>query len=144
VIEVRNLNKNHRINKKFIAKIAGEVIRILNREKFSELSIVFLSDPAIKPINKKYRQRDRATDVLSFDLGKYGQVLISSDTALKNSRLFNTSFEEEIALYVIHGILHLSGYDDETKTGKDRMSKKEESILKRLCRKRFSKVLMPR
>ena len=144
MIEVRNLNKNHRINKKFIAKIAGEVIRILNREKFSELSIVFLSDPAIKPINKKYRQRYRATDVLSFDLGKYGQVLISSDTALKNSRLFNTSFEEEIVLYVIHGILHLSGYDDETKAGKDRMSKKEEGILKRLCRKRFSKVLMPR
>lgn len=143
MIEVKNLNKKHRINERFITGIAKEVLKILGKGSRIELGIVFLSDAAIKPINKRYRNRNRATDVLSFDLGPCGQILISSDTALKNSCIFRTSFEEEIILYVIHGILHLFGYDDETKTEKSRMSKKEKAVLNKLCRRNFSKVLMP-
>lgn len=140
-IKVKNLNKKHRISEKFVEKIAKDILKFLGKKRVTILDIVFLSDTAIRPLNRRYRYSDRATDVLSFDLGNCGQILISSDTALRNSRIFKTSFEEEIVLYVIHGILHLSGYVDETGPEKNRMSKKENLILKKLCRERFSKVL---
>lgn len=143
-IVVRNSNKRFKLNERYIKKIAAEVLAMLKKPRDTKLDIVFLSDPAIRPFNKRYKHRDRPTDVLSFDLGPCGQILISSDTALRNSRIFNTSFEEEIVLYVVHGILHLSGYDDGTRPEKKRMSGKESRILKRLCQKNFSKVLMPR
>lgn len=143
-IVVSNLNKKHRIDEKFIERTVVRILKILKKSPKTKLEIVFLSDAAIRPLNERYRHRDRATDVLSFDLGSCGQILISSDTALKNSHIFNTSFEKEIALYVIHGILHLSGYDDETAKAKQRMSRKEELVLKKLCHKNLSRVLMPR
>ena len=142
-VKVKNLNKKHKLNEKFLENIALDILKILKKHKAS-IEITFLSDTDIRSINKKYKGRDRPTDVLSFELGELGEILISSDTALKNSRRFGTSFEEEIVLYVIHGILHLHGYDDETAQEKKRMSKKEEFILKRLCQKKLSKVLMPR
>jgi len=142
-VVVKNANKKFNLNEKFIKKIAAEVLQILKKPKDTKLEVVFLSDSAIKPLNKRYRQSDRATDVLSFDLGFCGQVLISSDAALKNSKIFDTSFGKEIVLYVVHGILHLFGYDDEIISQKKKMLKKENDILKKLCQKNFSKVLMP-
>lgn len=142
-MKVRNLNKKRKLNEKVIKKIAQHILRITKKPRDMELEVVFLSDKAIRPLNKKYRDSDRPTDVLSFDLGDCGEILISSDTAFKNSKLFNTSFEEELVLYVIHGILHLAGYDDETRRDAERMSKKQNGILKKLCRKNFSKVLTP-
>jgi probable rRNA maturation factor len=144
VIAVRNLNKKHRVNERCVASIARRTLKVLNRPSATDLDIVFLSDRDIRPINKRYKHRDRATDVLSFELGTCGQIIISSDTALKNSARFGTSFAEELALYVIHGILHLFGYDDGTKTEKKKMSGKERHVLNKICQKSFSKVLMPR
>lgn len=144
-IAVRNLNKRFRISEHCIKKIVKDILRILKRSPVAELEVIFLSDAAIRPINKKFKNRNTATDVLSFKLDALGEVIISSDTALKNSRVFGTYFEKEIVLYVIHGILHLLGYEDGTFLQKKRMSQKENSILEKLCRKEnLSKVLMPR
>ncbi|MDP3791993.1 MAG: rRNA maturation RNase YbeY [Candidatus Omnitrophota bacterium] len=144
-VVVKNANKKFSLNEPLIKRIGVEILEILGKPRDTKLDIVFLSDKAIKPVNKKYKHSDRATDVLSFDLGECGQILISSDTALKNSKVFGTLFEEEIILYVIHGILHLFGYDDETAREKKKMSAKENRILKILCAKSsFSKVLTPR
>lgn len=144
-VVVVNANKSFRINESFIKKIAEHTLKILRKTGAKKLDIVFLSDPAIRQLNKRYKNRNSATDVLSFDLGSFGQILISSDTALKNSARFKSSFEEELVLYVIHGILHLFGYDDTTDAAKRMMSDKEERLLERLCEKlSFSKVLMSR
>jgi len=143
-VRVKNLNKKHRINERFIKKIAGDILILLGKRYKPALDIVFLSDPGIRPFNRRYKHKDRPTDVLSFDLGSCAQILISSDIALRNSKVFNTSFEEEVVLYVIHGILHLYGYDDGTKAQKERMSAREEIILRKLCQANLSKVLMPR
>lgn len=77
--------------------------------------------------------------------GFLGEIFISLDTALENARAFKARFEDEIVLYLVHGILHLAGYEDENVRTRLRMSKKESYILKRLCRNEdLSKVLMPR
>jgi probable rRNA maturation factor len=143
-ISLKNFNKKHSLNEKFLKGIASDILKGLKKEKTS-LEVVFLSDPAIKKINKKYKNRNRPTDVLSFDLGTCGHILISSDTALKNSKIFHTSFEKELVLYVIHGILHLFGYEDYAPLQKKRMSKKENLILEKICWKiDLSKVLTRR
>lgn len=144
-IVVKNMNSKFNLNERFIKKIVIDTLVILKKSKATKLDIGFISDKAIKPLNKKYRQSDRATDVLSFNLGSCAQILISSDTASRNSKVFGTSFEEEIVLYVIHGILHFFGYEDETINDKKKMSKQENRILDILCAKSdFSKVLTPR
>ena len=130
---VKNTNKRFGLNERFIKKIVLKILEILRKPQNTKLEIIFLDNKTIRSINKKYKHRNSSTDVLSFDLGSCGQILISSDTALKNTRIFKTSFEKEIVLYIIHGILHLFGYEDETSYEKKRMSKKENNILEKIC-----------
>jgi probable rRNA maturation factor len=152
-IRIENENKPRGLNKVFIKRIAAKVLRAARAPRNTELEIVFLTDKKIREFNKKFLKENRATDVLSFDLssgvsGKsrfIGEILISSDTAFKNSKIFGTRFEEELVLYIIHGILHLFGYDDTRPKDAKRMSKKQEGILKTLCTiTNLSKALMPR
>jgi rRNA maturation RNase YbeY len=143
-IKVRNLNRRRGISAPFIAKIARRALALAG-ERDKALDIAFLDDASMRRYNMKYAHSRRATDVLSFDLGECGQILISTDAARRNSAVFGTSLAEEIALYVVHGILHLCGYDDTTRAARARMSGKESAILKRLCaRPGFSKVLTRR
>ena len=71
-----------------------------------------------------------------------GEIFISIDKALANSKIFKTTLEEEFTLYVIHGILHLTGYDDESRTGRVKMEAKQGKILEEICKREdLSKVL---
>jgi len=67
----------------------------------------------MRAFNKKYLKHDYVTDVLTFDLGEgVGEIIICPQIACANAKAHQTSTEREIILYVIHGILHLAGYDD--------------------------------
>jgi len=147
---VENKNKSYAINSSFIKKVIGYVLRGLKKTEDIEIEVIFVDDPAIKKLNKKYKKSDRTTDVLSFglDAGVFGikklvgSVFISLDTARSNAKRFGTSFEEEVVLYVIHGILHLVGYDDGTKSEIRRMRSEEKRILEQICKDgNLSKVL---
>ena len=88
-----------------------------------EISILFCSDPMIKELNANYRNIDAPTDVLSFENGEEytdeegkewfqaGDIAISVDTLQKNAEDFGVSQNEELKRLIIHGILHLNGYD---------------------------------
>lgn len=152
-IRIDNRNGRIRLNEAFLARIAREVLKAVKMPSLAGLEIVFLSNSAIKPLNRKYRKADRPTDVLSFNIGAgelkpgafFGEIFISSEMARKNAGKFGKLFEEELALYIIHGILHLSGHEDYTPPDRERMSKKQERILKRLCMKAdLSKALTRR
>ena len=112
------------------------------------LSFVFVTDQKIKSLNKKYLKHDYATDVLAFDLGRQdssvsqrvvklrhaktldGEVIISTTAAVKNAGIFKTDPIAEITLYIVHGILHLLGYDDRTAKDIKRMRKKEKELMR--------------
>lgn len=153
LIEIINLNKAFRLNESFLIKIISDILKVIKKPKNTELEVVFLDDEAIRVFNKRYKGQNAPTDVLSFKLGLtefgrrrfLGEILISSETAFVNSKVFGTEFYEELVLYVIHGILHLFGYDDKSAKDKIKMSKKEEKLLGFLCkRQRLSEVLTPR
>jgi rRNA maturation RNase YbeY len=91
-------------------------------------------------LNVKYLRKNSATDVIAVDFtGKFkglsyllAEIFVSTDTAIANARIFKTSPLYEIYLYLIHGALHLLGYDDKTARQKQIMRKKEKEILRKL------------
>lgn len=150
--QVINRHKRYRVNEKLIKKIVSKILKYIRKPRDTELEVVFLDDGSIRPINKAYKRRDAPTDVLSFklDVAEFGsrkflgEIFISIDRAKENSRAFKADFKEEVVLYVIHGILHLFGYDDEDAESRRRMSKKEKETLRYLCKREdLSKVLTP-
>ena len=152
-IEIKNLHRRYKIDERLVKRIASLILKYCKKPSGVNFEIVFLTDREIRRLNKKFKGSDRATDVLSFDLGGsvfgagpfLGEAFISIDRALENSKVFNAKFEEEVTLYIIHAILHLFGYDDETLKERARMERKQKKILRFLCkRENLSKVLMPR
>jgi probable rRNA maturation factor len=98
-----------------------------------EFSVVFITDEKIRKFNRNYRGFDKPTDVLSFPgEGEYlGDILISSETAYNQSRTSSTlTFESNVHRLVLHGLLHLMGYDHETDNG-------EMRAIERRLRRRF-------
>jgi probable rRNA maturation factor len=96
-------------------------------------SVVFVTDEMMRRFNRNYRGRDKSTDVLSFrGDGKYlGDILVSSETAYNQARQSSTlSFETNVRRLVLHGLLHLLGYDHETDNG-------EMRTIERRLRRRF-------
>ncbi len=151
-IKIKNLNRRFKLNERYLGKIIRQILSRLDARPL-DLEVVFLDNRKIRSLNRKYRNRDRATDVLSFGIGtrEFGsaallaEICVSIDKAYVNSKAFGTEFEKELILYVIHGILHLAGYNDRKAKDKARMEKKQEEILTFLCRKLdLSRVLMPR
>ena len=149
-LKIANLNKRFRLNEDFVKALVRDVVRHVAM-RGGELSIVFLGRKGIQGLNRKFRREDSSTDVISFHMDdrevlpkmSFGDVFISLDAAKENARIFNSSFERELVLYIIHGILHLSGYDDERPRDRARMRKKENEILAHICKARdLSKVLI--
>lgn len=110
----------------------------------AEVSVSFVSNDEIHRLNKIYRQKDRATDVLSFPLGQdghydtnketgcalLGDVVISLEMAVKQADMYGHSLEREIGFLTVHSMLHLLGYDHETSPLEERkMREKEEEVL---------------
>jgi len=78
------------------------------------VDVSFVDEKEIRRLNKKYRKKDKATDVLSFAYGNegiMGDVLICKAVAKRNAGLFNNTYEQELERLVIHGVLHVLGYD---------------------------------
>ena len=105
-----------------------------------ELAVVFCNDGYIRALNGKYRQQDRATDVLSFahinnpealPAGHFaaGDIVISLDTLSENAQFFEVAEEEELKRLLIHGILHLAGWNHSNNSPEQPMLKRQENIL---------------
>ena len=102
--------------------------------KLGNINIIFCSDPYILDINKKYLKHNYYTDIITFDYCE-GQVLsgdlfISVDTVRANADFYKTDFSEELNRVIIHGVLHLADYDDQTGEQKAQRRSKEDYYLK--------------
>jgi rRNA maturation RNase YbeY len=110
-----------------------EVARI-HRKKVDEIAYIFCSDAKILEINKQYLRHDYYTDIITFDYSEgdriSGDIFISLDTVKSNSEKFKTSYNEELHRVVIHGILHLCGFKDNTPEDEKIMREKENEALK--------------
>ncbi len=91
-----------------------------------EIEITFLSDEEIATVHGEFMDDPTATDVITFH---HGEILISLDTAARQGESFSHPYEREVALYIIHGLLHLAGWDDRDPTERDLMHLQQNAIL---------------
>ena len=131
--------KKVQLNSLKILKITKAILHYESVDQ-AILSVVFVTHQKIKAFNEEYLKRNYVTDVLAFDLsdtvlskrktkGVIGDIIISTDAALKNVSMYQTTLSEELSLYIVHGILHLCGYDDHKSSDIQRMRKKEKKIV---------------
>jgi probable rRNA maturation factor len=111
-----------------------ESIFIRERRRCQALNVIFCNNRKIRSLNKEYLGHDHATDILTFDLSKKGEsivsdLFISQEQVKLNARQFRTSFKKEIHRVVFHGILHLCGYKDKTKKDRSVMRAREDYYL---------------
>lgn len=103
-----------------------------------ELSFAFVGNKQIQELNCKYRQVNSPTDVLSFSMDDeiWGDIVISIERAQRQAEEYGHSLERELGYLVVHGILHLLGYDHKSPGEKEEMRQKEERVLSELgiCR----------
>jgi probable rRNA maturation factor len=109
-----------------------------NRNTNGDVSIIFTDNKSIQKLNREYRMIDSVTDVLSFPSeeidpetnNRYlGDVIISTEKALSQSLSASKPYEEELAMLIVHGCLHLTGLDHSTDKEKNIMKKFQEEIL---------------
>jgi probable rRNA maturation factor len=116
--------------KEFIGKVIAEEGRISG-----DLNFILTNDETLKKMNLKYLKHNYFTDVISFGWGEgdivAGEVYISVDTVKRNAQNYKVSYNNEIVRVIVHGVLHLCGYNDATSDEKREMRKNEEIWLEK-------------
>jgi probable rRNA maturation factor len=141
------------VSSKFVVKIANEQNRlrvstkrlqttvrtVLSGEGIerADVSIAIVDDPSIHEINRRYLNHDEPTDVITFALDQRdgfidGEIVVSADTAIATAKQIGWPAEYELLLYVIHGALHLAGYDDLKPSVRRAMRAREQHFLAKL------------
>ena len=115
-----------------------------NKINNAEVSFVFCSDNLLSSLKKEYFNKNQYTDVIAFQMNEDsdknldGEIYISLDRALENSKTFKEPYEKEIIRLVIHGCLHLIGFNDQSFKEKKNMTKMEDKFLTlENCKKLF-------
>jgi probable rRNA maturation factor len=131
-VAVSNRQRLVRVNTRQLSKLAQATLGLLGVAD-NQLSIVLVTDNAIAKLNKEYHRTDGPTDTLSFDYGRgQGELVISVEHAVAQAKRFHTTPARELALYIVHGILHLHGQNDRTVRQRRGMRAAERRMLARL------------
>ena len=117
-------------------KVAAAIVDDFSFDE-SEISIAMVDDAAIRELNRQYLNHDYETDVISFvleqsDAALTGQLLVSTETAKRMAAEIGVPVEHEVLLYVVHGMLHLVGFDDTDPESAEKMRDAEREYLERL------------
>ena len=123
------------------------VTSVLNGKSIGdgEISFIFGTDELLADLKKKYFLKDQFTDVIAFRLNDYnksnveGEIYISLPRARNNAGNFNEPYEKEVSRLIIHGCLHLLGFNDESKKEKKEMTKMENDLLSQISWKTLFK-----
>lgn len=114
-----------------VQKIVLHVVQVEGAERAEEVSILITNNDEIQNLNAEYREKDQPTDVLSFPMDEecLGDIAISMDKVLEQAQEYGHSIERELAFLVVHGMLHLLGYDHIEEEDRVLMRSREEVIL---------------
>jgi probable rRNA maturation factor len=139
VLEIINNQRKGEINPKSFEEFVEQVIRKISETGGKFVTVAFVSDRKMRLLNKTFRDKNATTDVLSFpfeaeefemDENNLGDIFISLEQAERQANENNLDFETEIKQLILHGILHLCGFDHETDNGE--MNRRELRLRKTL------------
>ena len=134
-ITVRNLQRKVPVDvvdlEMFARKAAELCLRLPRRKKtdlaqLREISVLIVSDRKIASLHRQFMNESGPTDVITF---QHGEIFVGVESARRNARRFGNAFERELRLYVVHGLLHLHGFDDRNAASARRMEVVQRKIL---------------
>ena len=134
-ITVRNLQRKVPVDvvdlEMFARKAAELCLRLPRRKKsdlahLREISVLIVSDQKIASLHRQFMNESGPTDVITF---QHGEIFVGAESARRNARRFGNAFERELRLYVVHGLLHLHGFDDRNAASARRMQVVQRKIL---------------
>ena len=94
--------------------------------KLEDLSIILVSDRRMAELHRRFLDLSGPTDVITF---QHGEIFVSAETARSHARRFGNSLEDELRLYVVHGLLHLHGFDDKSPADATEMERAQEKLV---------------
>jgi len=127
-VAIENRTRRSRISIPKLTRLTKKILKLL-QWKGPSLSVILVGDTEMRKLHRKYLGEDSPTDVLAFE---GGDVAVSVDQAQRAGPRFGNAWDEELLLYVCHGVLHLMGWRDSTRLAKAKMDKKQEQILKKV------------
>jgi probable rRNA maturation factor len=133
-ITVRNLQRGVRVEIAPLRRFAESAFGICAQLKknsalnsFDEISVLLISDRRMAALHRQFLQTEGTTDVITF---QHGEIFISAEVARQNAEHFaRATLRRELCLYIVHGLLHLDGFDDTTAVGAKEMKTTQEKIL---------------
>ena len=125
-ITVRNLQRKVRIDSRALQEFANCALEKIPNHSLGEIDVLLISDRRMAALHREFMNIAGPTDVITF---QHGEIFISVETAKRNARRFRNSLAHEVKLYLVHGLLHLHGYDDKTAAGARQMEKRQQRIL---------------
>ncbi|OGU56297.1 MAG: rRNA maturation RNase YbeY [Ignavibacteria bacterium RBG_13_36_8] len=134
---IKNLSVNNSTKIKLSKNLVHKLVTNLRKEftfSIENLAINFVESSYIHTLNKKYLGYDCSTDVITFNYSEEnykldGDIFISLEDAYTNSKKYNVTFRNEIIRLIVHGILHLLGYDDRNKNNRKAMKRIENRLV---------------
>ena len=147
-LTIRNRQRTRAVQVRHLRQIVVYLLSELQEIEQVELGITLVAAPQMTHLNRSFLQHEGSTDVITFDhsepgtrnleLGTavHGEIFVCVDDAIVQSRQFRSTWQSEVVRYVVHGVLHLLGYDDRRAADRRKM-KREENRLLRLLASRF-------
>jgi probable rRNA maturation factor len=135
MIEINNRTKA-KLNKRKIEEAVSIFLK-KNKKGKKDVSIAIIGDKKMKEFNKKYRGIDKITDILSFkgEENFLGELIINYAQIKRQAKKFSNTPDQEFIFILIHGLLHLIGFDDKTEKDREFMIKKGEDFIKENIKK---------
>ena len=135
-IIIRNLQRKIPVDVAKFEKFAGKALRdclqLRKREsthltKLGEIFVWLISDRRMSRLHRQFLSQRGPTDVLTF---QHGEIFVSAETAKRHARVFGNPLVRELQLYIVHGLLHLHGFDDRTPAEARKMKNTQDRILR--------------
>src|SRR5438552_3818745 len=146
-IEVRNLQRTVRVSTPRLQRFANIACALVWEHKLSgaeiasvdAISVLIASDRRMAALHKKFCGLAAPTDVLTF---QHGEIVISAERAVRQARIFHSDLMAEIQLYLLHGLLHLAGFDDLTANRRMQMHRLQKKLLAIILRSAYSPLAL--
>jgi len=132
---VRNLQRTVPIDVADLENFAAKALQLClqlrkswptDLTKLREVAVLFVSDERMALLHRRFLKQSGPTDVITF---QHGEIFISAETARGHARTFGNSLGREVRLYIVHGLLHLHGFDDRSEADARKMNTAQEKIL---------------
>jgi probable rRNA maturation factor len=141
-ITVLNLQRKIRLDRDALQRFATEALRLClqirrreptDLQNLLEISVLLVSNRRMSALHRQFLGRAETTDVLTFH---HGEIFIAVEMAREQARRFVSSFDREVRLYLVHGLLHLHGFEDRTPAQATKMRQMQSKILRQAARRR--------